>query len=135
MEAIIAPVNDMPELESLVTIQAREPNSGLVVIPDAFTELHRAEIASLAVRYRVPAIDWSRSFAQDGGLISYGPYLVDEYRRAATYADRILKGEKPSDLPVQAPTKFELVINLKAAKALDLTIPPTLLARADEVIE
>ena len=135
MEAIIAPVADMLELESLVTIQARELNSGLVVIPDAFTELHRAEIASLAVRYRVPAVNWSRSFAEGGGLISYGPYLVDEYRRAATYADHILKGEKPSQLPVQAPTKYELVISLKAAKALGLDVPPTLLARADEVIE
>jgi putative ABC transport system substrate-binding protein len=105
------------------------------VIPDAFTEVHLAEIASLAVRYRVPAINWSRSFAENGGLISYGLYLVDEYRRGATYVDRALKGEKPSDLPVQAPVKFELVINLKTAKALGLDVPPTLLARADEVIE
>ena len=135
MEAIIAPVDDMLELESLVTIQAREPNSGLVVIPDAFTELHRAEIVSLAVRYRVPAVDWSRSFAEGGGLISYGPYLVDEYRRAATYADRILKGEKPADLPVQTPTKYDFVINLKTAKMIGLNVPPTLLATADEVIE
>jgi putative tryptophan/tyrosine transport system substrate-binding protein len=107
----------------------------LVVMPDAFTELHRAEIASLAARYRLPAVDWSRSFAADGGLISYGPYLVDEFRRAATYADRILKGEKPSDLPVQAPTKYELVINLKTAKALGLDVPLFLQQRADEVIE
>jgi putative tryptophan/tyrosine transport system substrate-binding protein len=135
IEAIIAPVDDAPGLEALVAAQAREPNSGLVVIPDAFTELHRAEIASLAVRYRVPAVDWSRSFAEDGGLISYGPKLVDEYRRAASYADRILKGEKPADLPVQAPTKYELVINLKTAKALGLEVPPTLIARADDVIE
>ena len=135
MEAIVAPVDNMLELESLLTIQAREPNSGLVVIPDAFTEFHRAEIVSLAVRYRLPAVDWSHSFADDGGLISYGPFLVDEYRRAATYADRILKGEKPSQLPVQAPLKFELVINLKTAKALGLDVPPSLLARADEVIE
>ena len=89
----------------------------------------------LANRYRVPAIYWSRSFAELGGLISYGPYLVDEYRRAASYADRILKGSKPNELPVQAPVKFELVINLKTAKALGLTIPITLLGRADEVIE
>jgi putative tryptophan/tyrosine transport system substrate-binding protein len=135
MEAIIAPVDDMLELESLVTIQAREPNSGLVVLPDAFTELHLAEIVSLAVRWRVPAINWSRTFAEGGGLISYGPYLVEEYRRAATYADRILKGEKPADLPVQAPTKYETVINLKAAKALGLDVPPSVLVRADEVIE
>ena len=90
---------------------------------------------SLAVRHRVPAVNWSRSFAEDGGLISYGPYLVKEYRRAATYADRILKGESPADLPVQAPTEFELVINLKAAKTLGLTVPPSILARADDVIE
>jgi putative ABC transport system substrate-binding protein len=135
MEAIVAPVDDMAELESRVTLQGREPNSGLVVIPDAFTELHLAEIVSLAVRYRVPAINWSRSFADGGGLISYGPYLVDEYRRAATYADRILKGEKPSQLPVQAPLKLELVINLKTAKALGLTVPQTLLVAADDLIE
>jgi putative ABC transport system substrate-binding protein len=135
MEAIVAPVGDVAELESRVTIQAREPNSGLVVIPDAFTELHLAEIVSLAARHHVPAINWSRSFAEAGGLISYGPYLVEEYRRAATYADRILRGEKPADLPVQTPTKYELVINLKAAKALGLDVPPTLLARADDVVE
>src|SRR5262249_13452882 len=135
VEAIVSPVDGMRELESLVTIRSREPNSGLVVLPDAFTELHRAEIVSLAVRYRVPAIDWSRSFAKEGGLISYGPYLVDEHRRAATYADRILKGEKPDQLPVQTPLKFELVINLKSAKSLGLTVPQTLLVAADELIE
>ena len=135
VEAITAPVDDMLDLESRVTSQAHEPNSGLVVIPDAFTELHRAEIISLAVRYHVPAINWSRSFAEGGGLISYGPYLIDEYRRAATYADRILKGEKPSQLPVQAPVKFEMVINLKTAKALGLTVPQTLLVAADDLIE
>jgi putative ABC transport system substrate-binding protein len=115
--------------------QAREPNSGLVVIPDAFTISHRAEIISLAAHYRVPAIYWSRSFAELGGLITYGPFIIDEYRRAASYADRILKGEKPADLPVQAPTRYELVISSKTAKALGLTIPPSLLATADEVIE
>jgi putative tryptophan/tyrosine transport system substrate-binding protein len=135
MEALVAPVNDMSELQSRVTTQAREPNSGLVLIPCAFTQHHLAEISALAARYRVPAIYWSRSFTEIGGLISYGPYLVDEFRRAASYVDRILKGEKPSDLPVQAPVKFELVINLTTAKALGLEIPPTLLARADEVIE
>ncbi len=135
MEAIVAPVKDMRELESLVTSEAREPNSSLVVIPDAFTELHLAEIVSLAVRYHVPAVNWSRSFAEGGGLISYGPYLVEEYRRAATYADRILKGEQPIQLPIQAPLKFEMVINLKTAKALGLTVPQTLLVAADELIE
>src|SRR6516162_10223292 len=135
MEAIITPVHDMPEVELLVTAQAREPNSGLVVIPDVFTLSHRTVITSLAAHYLVPAVYWSRSFAELGGLISYGPYIVDEYRRAASYADRILKGEKPADLPVQAPTKYELVINLKTAKALGLSVPPSLLTTADEVIE
>jgi ABC-type uncharacterized transport system substrate-binding protein len=135
MEAIVAPIGDVPELESRITSAAREPNSGVVVMPDAFTELHRAEIVSLAIRHHVPALDWSRLFVEAGGLISYGPYLVEEYRRAASYADRILRGEKPADLPVQAPTKFELVINLKAAKALGLDVPPTLLASADDLIE
>ena len=134
-EAIVAPVNDIPGVESLVTTEAREPSSGLVVIPDAFTVRHRAEITALAARYHVPAVYWSRSFAEVGGLISYGPYIVDEYRRAASYADRILHGSKPSELPVQAPVKFELVVNLKTAKALGIEVPPTLLARADEVIE
>jgi putative ABC transport system substrate-binding protein len=135
MEAIVAPVHNLSELEFIVAAQAREPTSGLVVIPDAFTIGHRAEITSLAARYRVPAVYWSHFFAELGGLISYGPNVVDEYRRAASYADRILKGAKPSDLPVQAPIKFELVINLKSAKALGLEVPPSLLARADEVIE
>jgi len=134
-QAIVAPVNDMPGVQSLVTTEAREPSSGLVVIPDAFTIRHRAEITALAARYHVPAVYWSRSFAEVGGLISYGPYIVEEYRRAASYADRILKGSKPSELPVQAPVKFELVINLKTARALGLDVPPTLLALADEVIE
>ena len=126
----------MSELESVIAAQAREPNSGLVVIPDAFTISHRAEITLLADHYRVPAIYWSRSFAELGGLISYGPVLVDEYRRAAAYADRVLKGEKPSELPVQAPVKFELVINLKTAmKALGLDVPVQLEQLADEVIE
>jgi putative ABC transport system substrate-binding protein len=105
------------------------------VIPDAFTSAHRAEITSLANRHRVPAISWSRSFAELGGLISYGPFLVDEYRRAAAYADRILKGEKPGDLPVQTPVKFELVINLKAARAFGLTVPDKLRSLADDIIE
>jgi len=135
MEAIIAPVQDMPEVESLLAAQAREPNRGLVIIPDYFTVGHRTEIASLTARYLVPAIFWSRSFAELGGLISYGPFIVDEFRRAVSYADRILKGEKPADLPVQAPTKFDLVINLKTAKAFGLTIPDKLLVAADKVIE
>ena len=133
VQAVIAPVHDMSEVEFLISTS--EPNSGVLVMPDIFTESHRAEIAALAVRYGVPTVNWSRSFTEVGGLVSYGPYVVEEYRRVAVYADRILKGTKPSELPVQVVIKFELVINLKAAKALGLTVPPTLLARADEVIE
>jgi ABC-type uncharacterized transport system substrate-binding protein len=135
VEAIAAPVKSLSELESVIAAQSREPNSGLIVMPDTFTVGYRADITSLAARYLVPAVYWSHAFAEVGGLISYGPDVVDEFRRAASYADRILKGEKPSELPVQAPTKFKLVINLKTAKTLGLDIPPTLLARADEVIE
>src|SRR5712692_7075245 len=133
--AIVAPVHDMSELESVIVAQARESNVGLVVIPDAFTIGHRAEITLLAARYRVPAIYWSRFFAELGGLISYGSDSIDPYRRAASYADRILRGEQPGELPVQAPVKFELVINLKTAKALGLDVPLQLQQRADEVIE
>ena len=135
MEAIAAPVNSMPELESLVKGQASKAHGGLVVIPDAFTEPHRAAIVSLAERYRVPAINWSRSFPESGGLISYGPNLVDEYRRAATYADRILRGERASQLPVQTPLKFELVINLKTARALGLSVPQALQVAADGLVQ
>jgi putative ABC transport system substrate-binding protein len=135
MEAIAAPVRDTSEIESAITAQGREPNGGLVAITDAYLIAHRAQIASLAARYRLPAIYPFRVFIGAGGLLSYGNDLVDAFRRAADYVDRILKGEKPAELPVQAPTKFELVINLKTAKALGLTVPPSLLARADEVIE
>jgi putative ABC transport system substrate-binding protein len=135
VDAIVGPVNDMSGLESLFTTQAREPNSGFVVIPDVFTIGHCAEIISLAAHWRVPAIYWSRSFTEIGGLISYGPYIPDEYRRATSYVDRILKGAKPSELPVQAPTKFELVINLKTAKAIGLDVPQSLLATANDLIE
>jgi putative ABC transport system substrate-binding protein len=133
VESNVAPVQNMQEVEALIS--ASDTNSGLVVIPDAFTVGHRAEITSLADRYRVPAIYWSRSNAELGGLISYGPVLIDEYRRAASYADRILKGEKPSELPVQTPVKFEMVINTKTAKALGLTVTDKLRAVADDVIE
>ena len=135
VEAITAPVNNLSELESVIAAQAREPNGGLIVMPDTFTIGHRADITMLATRYLVPAVYWSRDFAELGGLISYGPDVVDEFRRAASYADRILKGEKPSELPVQAPVKFKLVINLKTAKTLGIDVSPTLLVRADEVIE
>lgn len=134
MEAIIAPVAAMDELSQVIK-EAAEQNSGLVVIPDTFAQRHRAEITDLAARYRVPAIYWNRSYTELGGLISYGPYLVEEYRRAASYVDRILRGAKPSDLPVQAPVKYEFTINLKAARALGLDVPPVLQQRADELIE
>jgi putative ABC transport system substrate-binding protein len=135
VEAIAAPVRDTAELESVVAAHAREPNSGLIVMPDGFTTGHREEIILLATRYRLPTVYPFSFFAELGGLLSYGDDRLDSFRRAATYVDRILKGEKPSELPVQAPVKFELVINLKTARALGLTVPPTLLARADEVIE
>jgi putative ABC transport system substrate-binding protein len=135
VEAIIAPVENMAAAESLIANEAGKPNSALVVIPDAFTELHRAEIVALTASHHVPAVNWSRSFAEGGGLISYGPFLIEEYRRGATYADRILKGEKPSELPVQTPVKFELVINMKTARTLGLNVSPALLSRADDVIE
>ena len=135
VEAIAAPVRDTSELESVVAAQAREPNGGLIVMPDSFTDLHRAEITSLAARYRLPAVYPRRIFTEVGGLLSYGIDQLDNFRLAATYADRILKGEKPADLPVQAPSKYELVINLKTAKALGLDVPVQLQQRADEVIE
>jgi putative tryptophan/tyrosine transport system substrate-binding protein len=135
MDAITAPVNSISQLESVIAAQAREPNGGVIVMPDTFTVGHRSDITSLAARYRVPAVYWSRTFTEVGGLISYGPDVLDEFRRASSYADRILRGEKPSELPVQAPIKFNLVINLKAAKTLAIDVPPSLLGRADEVVE
>jgi putative tryptophan/tyrosine transport system substrate-binding protein len=135
VETIAAPVNNTSELESVVAAQAREPNGGLVVIPAAFFNVHRSEVTSLAARYRLPAVYPYRFFTELGGLLSYGNDPLDNFRRAASYADRILKGAKPSELPVQTPVKFELVINLKTAKALDLDVPSLLQQRADEVIE
>ena len=135
VEVILAPVHNTSELESVIAAQASEPNSGLFVMPDAFTITYRVEVTSLAARYRLPAVYAFRFFTKLGGLLSYGEDLTDNFRRAATYADRILKGEKPSELPVQGPVKFELVINRKTAKELDLTIPSSLVATADEVIE
>jgi putative ABC transport system substrate-binding protein len=128
-------VRDAGEIERDVTNFAREPNGGLIVTGSPGSVIHRALIIALAARHRLPAIYNTRFWAADGGLISYGPHLLDQFWRAAGYVDRILRGEKPADLPVQAPTKYELVINLKTARALGLEIPPTLLARADEVIE
>lgn len=135
VEAIAAPARGTSELESVFAAQVHEPNGGLIVMPDSFTDANREEIVSLAARYHLPAVYAYRFFAESGGLLSYGADLSDNFRRAADYVDRVLKGEKPADLPVQAPTKFELVINLKTAKALGLTVPPSLLGRADEVIE
>jgi putative ABC transport system substrate-binding protein len=135
VEAIAAPVHDRSELESAFAAQAREPNGSLIVLPDSFLNAHSVEITSLAARYRLPAVYPYRLYIKVGGLLSYGNDVFDNYRRAAGYVDRILKGEKPGELPVQAPVKFELVLNLKTAKDLGLTLPPSLLARADEVIE
>jgi len=133
----VSPVNahDPNEMQRAVTAFARSPNGGLVVTASAPTAVHRETITALAAQHRLPAVYPFRYHITVGGLISYGPDPIDQYRRAAGYVDRILKGEKPADLPVQAPTKYELVINLKTAKALGLDIPTTVLARADEVIE
>jgi putative ABC transport system substrate-binding protein len=128
-------VHDAPEIERAVTAFARSANGGLIVTGSALTALHRDLIITLAARHKLPAVYWERFFVIGGGLISYGADSIDPHRRAAGYVDRILKGEKPADLPVQAPVKYELAINLKTARALGLTVPPTLLARADEVIE
>jgi putative ABC transport system substrate-binding protein len=135
VEAITVPVDSPAAIEAALGALARERGSGLIVVPDAFTGNHRELILALTARYRVPAIYAFRYFTAIGGLISYGVNTIDEMRRASSYVDRILKGEKPGDLPVQAPTKFELVINLKTAKALGLEVPWFLQQRADEVIE
>jgi putative ABC transport system substrate-binding protein len=135
VETIAAPVRDLSEFESVVAAQVHEPNGGLIVIPDSFTDVHRAEIISLAARSGLPAVYPRRIFAEVGGLSSYGIDQLDSYRQAATYVDRILKGTKPGELPVQAPVKFELVINLKTAAALRLDVPSQLQQLADEVIE
>jgi ABC-type uncharacterized transport system substrate-binding protein len=128
-------VRDAGEIERAITTFARSSNGGLIVTGSALAAVHRQPIIALAARHRLPAVYPARFYVPAGGLISYGPDLIDQYRRAASYVDRILKAEKPADLPVQAPTKYELVINLKTAKALSLTVPPAVLARADEVIE
>jgi putative tryptophan/tyrosine transport system substrate-binding protein len=135
VEVIAVNVRDAADIERDVTAFARSPNGGLIVTGSALTVVHRNLIITLAARHRLPTVYFQRFLVTGGGLISYGPDIIDQYRRAAGYVDRILKGEKPADLPVQAPTRYELVINLKTAKALGLTVPPTLLALADEVIE
>jgi putative ABC transport system substrate-binding protein len=133
----VSPINvrDAGEIERAVAAFARSPNGGLIVTGSTSVAVHRHLIITLAARHKLPAVFSTRLYIVDGGLISYGTEYIDQYRLAAGYVDRILKGEKPADLPVQAPTKVELVINLKTAKALGLAVPPSLLARADEVIE
>jgi putative ABC transport system substrate-binding protein len=128
-------VRDAGEIERAVAAFVPGSSGGLIVLTSALTQVHRELITTLAARHRLPAVYTGRTFVSSGGLISYGPDRTDHFRRAAGYVDRILRGEKPADLPVQAPTKYELVINLKTAKALGLDVPPTLLARADELIE
>jgi len=133
--AITAPVHDDVEIEAAIVAIGREPGGGLVVVGDAFTAAHRASIISVAARSNVPAVYTLPDFARDGGLLSYAPDPVDIHRRAASYVDRILRGAKPGDLPVQFPTKLEMVVNLKTAKALGLTVPQSILLTADEIIE
>jgi putative tryptophan/tyrosine transport system substrate-binding protein len=133
----LSPVSlrDASEIERAIAAFARSPHGSLIVTSSALAVVHRDLLIALAARHKLPAVYFRRLFVTAGGLISYGPDIIDQYRQAASYVDRILKGEKPGDLPVQAPTKYELVVNLKAAKAIDLQIPATVLARADEVIE
>ena len=135
VEPIISPVHSDVEIETAINALGREPGGGLVVIPSVFVNAHRAPIISAAARNNLPAVYTSSYFARDGGLLSYGTERVDNFRRAASYVDRILRGEKPGDLPVQLPTKFEMAVNLKTAKALGLTVPQSIVLRADELIE
>jgi putative ABC transport system substrate-binding protein len=135
VEQIITPVHGDVEIDTAIVALGREPGSGLVVMPDSFTGLHRAPIILAAARNNIPAIYADSVYARDGGLLAYGIDRVDTFRRAATYVDRILRGAKPAELPVQLPTKFEMVVNRKTATALGLAIPPSILLRADEVIE
>jgi putative tryptophan/tyrosine transport system substrate-binding protein len=135
VEAIAAPVRDLAALEAVIASLAGKPNGGLMIMPDSFLIAHRAVVTSLAARYRLPAVYPFRYFTEVGGLLSYGSDQLDNYQRAAAYADRILKGAKPSELPVQVPAKFEMTINLRTAKTLNLEMPLKLIALADEVIE
>jgi putative ABC transport system substrate-binding protein len=135
IEAIAAPVGDTSELEAVIAAQAQASSGGLVVIPDSFLRNRRDALVALTARYRIPAIYPTRYYSEFGGLMSYGNEALDNWRRTASYVDRILKGEKPGELPVQVPVKFELVINLKTAKALDIDVPWILEQRADRVIE
>jgi len=129
------PVHAKDEIEGVIAAQARNPGGGLIVMPDPFNVENRELIIALAARYGVPAIYPNRFFTESGGLITYGTDFVEQFRQVPEYINRILKGAKPADLPIQAPTKFELIINLKTAKAFGLTVPPLMLGRADEVIE
>jgi putative ABC transport system substrate-binding protein len=135
VEVIPVNIRDSDEIKAAVAEFARIPNGGLIISASGPAIAHREQIINVTDRHGLPAIYPYRLFVTDGGLVSYGPDILDQYRRAAGYVDRILKGEKPADLPVQAPTKYDLVINLKTAKALGLEVPSTMLARADEVIE
>jgi putative ABC transport system substrate-binding protein len=135
VEPIIAHIHSDAEIETAIIALGREPGGGLVVMPDVFMDVHRAPIIVAAARNNLPVVYYDSYYARDGGLLSYGPDQVDNYRRAASYVDRILRGEKPGDLPVQFPTKFEMAVNLKTAKALGLTVPPSILLRATEVTE
>jgi putative ABC transport system substrate-binding protein len=135
VEVTAVNVREASEIERAISAFAQAPNGGLIVPPSGSASVHRRLIFGLAERHKLPAVYFERTFVADGGLASYGPDFIDQFRRSAGYVDRILKGEKPADLPVQAPTKYELVINLKTAKALGLDVPATVLARADEVIE
>jgi putative ABC transport system substrate-binding protein len=132
---ITVPVYSDIEIETAIIALGREPGAGFVVVPDVFMEVHRASVILAAARNKVPAVYFASNIVRDGGLLSYGVNLVDSSRRAATYVDRILRGAKPAELPVQFPTKFEMAVNLKTAKALGLTAPQSILLRADEVIE
>ena len=135
VDPITAPVHGDAEIETAIIALGREPGGGLVVMPDIFMTVHRASIILAAARNNVPAVYSASYFARDGGLLSYGVDVVDILHRAASYVDRILRGEKPGDLPVQFPTKFEMAVNLTTAKALGLAVPPSILLRATEVIE
>jgi putative ABC transport system substrate-binding protein len=135
LEPVTSNVHNAGNVEAVIAALGQHPGGGLIVAPETFSELHRELIVALAARHRVPTIYGTRQFAMSGGLVSYGPNRNDTFRRSASYVDRILRGERPADLPVQAPTKYETVVNLKTAKALGLPVPPALLVAADEVIE
>jgi putative ABC transport system substrate-binding protein len=135
VQPIVSPVHNDADIETAIAALAREPGGGVVVMSDPFTRVHRGPIIALAAQHKVPAVHPTRIFALEGGLMAFGPSNVDLFRRAPTSVDRVLRGAYPADLPVQVPTKFELVVNVRVAKQLNLEIPPTVIVRADEVIE